>query len=215
MERNYKHIENKNKKIIVNSYNSLVNKADYINYIPNEKLYIVWLLTPEKRFYEEVNKTKYELAVKEMPKNNSNPNCIPYLLYKHHYLEIIGTNISVDVNENTYRFILDEEIPKYNHRLYEKRTYIQEISEEEFKNLPSSINIPEFEIIHRENTKKWDKFLKNELTNLQYNIFSKLFYEEKSKKETAESLGIAQCTLSIHLSSIKNKIKKFYDDIKV
>ena len=74
---------------------------------------------------------------------------------------------------------------------------------------------PEEKIIHTENEQKIQNFINNELTEIQKKIIYKVYFEGKSKSETAAILGIARSTLSTHLLYIKNKLKKFIKDIEL
>lgn len=162
-----------------------------------------------KKYYEEVNTEKLNLALKELDLNNSNPNCIPYQILFKYYLKPFKQDKYIEVNKEVYEYVNYIQNYEYNHELYLARTYLEKNADEFIETYSSKIDLIEYKVIHRENELEWNLFLQNNLTKMQKDIFSKLFYEEKNKKKTAEMLGIAQCTLSNHLLIIKNKIKNF------
>lgn len=192
-----------------NKFNSLLNREDFINYETKVKSFIVWFITPEKRYFEEVNTEKLNLAIKELELNNSNPNCVPYQISFKYFLKPFDQKKYIEVSKEIYEYVNYIQNYEYNHELYIARTYLEKSADEIIETYSSKIDLIEYKVIHRENKLEFELFMQNNLTKMQKEIFSKLFYEEKSKKEIAETLGIAPSTLSTHLLYIKNKIKKF------
>ena len=209
-----KNLENlKRLKGLHNSF--ILNTEDYINYKLTKKYYIVWLFSAEKRWYEEVDFEKFKLAKEEMYKNNTCKNNIPYLLYTKYFVQHIGFLYPIEVSKELYDEINSWQTTDFNHDFYISKIYRDKNFDEFINEIAIDNFTPEEKIIHTENEQKIQNFINNELTEIQKKIIYKVYFEGKSKSETAAILGIARSTLSTHLLYIKNKLKKFIKDIEL
>lgn len=193
----------------------ILNTEDYINYKLTKKYYIVWLFTTKKRWYEEVDLEKFKLAKKEMFKNNKCEKNIPYLLYTRYFVQPLEMSFPIEVSKELFNEINSWQTAKFCHDFYITKIYRDKNYDEYIDEIAINDFSPEKEIIHNENKKKMQNFINNNLTEIQKIIFYKIYFEGKSKSETADILGIARSTLSTHLLYIKNKLKKFLKNIEL
>ena len=61
---------------------------DYFEYEIMKKYFIIWYISPDKTYEEEVSVTKYAEALLEEVENNQNTLCIPCSTYVRYYFRM-------------------------------------------------------------------------------------------------------------------------------
>lgn len=187
----------------------ILDTKDYINYKLTIKYYIVWLFSAEKRWYEEVDLDKFELAKKEMYKNNNCENNIPYLLFTRYFVQPIGFLYPIEVSKELYDEINSWQTAEFYHDFYITRAYRDKNYDEYIEDIAiDNFNLEE-KVIHNENIQNLINFAKKELTDTQFKTFYKVFIEGKSTIQTAREMGVSAPAISRFIFFIKKKFKKF------
>ncbi len=152
---------------------------DYFEYEIMKKYFIIWYISPDKTYEEEVSVNKYAEALLEEVENNQNPLCIPYSTYVRYYFRM----------KNMDKF---QELCANAPEIYEELYRI--LYPEKFKY--------ENEIVrHRIKHKKYQKIF----VNYFFNGFSQ---EKIAKMEGLTQQAISHI-LRVSTNKLKNELEKF------
>lgn len=198
-----------NKYIRDNELNNFTK--DYNEYELLKKYYVVWLLTSEKRWYQEVDEPHFNLAKKELWKNNKNPNCIPYLLYIEYFVKNDYISTPVLVEKTIYDDIEKAQNRFRNREFYISKRYKCREKDFEIENIAISKLITEEKVIHNIFEENILNFIKNDLSITQFNIFYCLFFKDMTQAETARELKVSKQSINENVMYIRKKIKKFFN----
>lgn len=167
---------------------------DYFEYEIMKKYFIIWYISPDKTYEEEVSVTKYAEALLEEVENNQNPLCIPYSTYIRYYFRMKNMDKFEEIYVNA---------PKVYDELYkilypEKFRYENEIVGHRIKHIDDTVNelLTNTSIISNSTTRRnsidpyieieiYD-FIHRSLSKEHAKIFLKYFFEDIPQDKIAK-----------------------------
>lgn len=189
---------------------------DYFEYEIMKKYFIIWYISPDKTYEEEVSVNKYAEALLEEIENNQNPLCIPYSTYVRYYFRMKNMDKFEEIYVNA---------PKVYDELYkilypEKFKYENEIVRHRIKHIDDTINelLTNTSTISNSTTGRnpidpyieieiYD-FIHRSLSKEHAKIFLKYFFEDIPQEKIARLENVNQSTISRYLRESINKLKK-------
>lgn len=189
---------------------------DYFEYEIMKKYFIIWYISPDKTYEEEVSATKYAEAILQEIENNQNPLCIPYSTYVRYYFRMKNMDKFEEIYVNA---------PKVYDELYkilypEKFRYENEIVRHRIKHIDNTLN----ELITNAGTIRTSAtgrntidpyieieiydFIHRSLSKEHAKIFLKYFFEDIPQEKIAKLENVNQSTISRYLRESINKLKK-------
>lgn len=194
---------------------------DYFEYEIMKKYFIIWYISPDKTYEEEVSATKYAEAILEELDNNQNPMCIPYSTYVRYYFRTKNMDkfeeLSVNapkVYEELYKILYPEKFKYENEIVRHRIKHIDDTVNELITNASTISNstINNFSISKHSidlyiETEIFD-FIHRSLSKEQEKIFLKYFFEDIPQEKIAKLENVNQSTISRYLRESINKLKK-------
>lgn len=189
---------------------------DYFEYEIMKKYFIIWYISPDKTYEEEVSVNKYAEALLEEIDNNQNPMCIPYSTYVRYYFRMKNMDkfeeICVNapkVYDELYKILYPEKFKYENEIVRHRVKHIDDTVNELITNtstinnsgvgrhtIDPYIETEIFDFIHRSLSKEHEK------------IFLKYFFEDIPQEKIAKLENVNQSTISRYLRESINKLKK-------
>jgi RNA polymerase sigma factor (sigma-70 family) len=181
-----------------------------------KRYFIIWYISPDKTYEEEVSVNKYAEALLEEIENNQNPLCIPYSTYVRYYFRMKNMDKFEEIHVNA---------PKVYDELYsilypEKFKYENEIVRHRIKHIDDTVNelITNAGTISNSATRRnaidpyieieiYD-FIHRSLSKEHAKIFLKYFFEDIPQEKIARLENVNQSTISRYLRESINKLKK-------
>ena len=182
---------------------------DYTDYELSKRFYIVWLLDINKHWYQEVDLSHFNLAKKEMWRNNKNELCIPYLLYTEYFIKTKEMDKPILVDKEIYDEIDLWQSSEKNHNDYIIKRYRNRKLDAEIENLATDKISTEEKVIHTIFEQQLLNVVQNNLTDTQLNIFIGLYSNDSSKTQIARNYGVSRQSIYENLAYIRKKLKKF------
>lgn len=185
---------------------------DYFEYEIMKKYFIIWYVSPDNTYEEEVSVNKYAEAILGEIENSQNSMSIPYSIYVRYYFrmknmdkfEEICVN-APEVYEELYRIIYPEKFKYENeivrHRIKHIDNTVNELLTNasiatEINTINPYIEIEIYDFIHRSLSKEHAK------------VFLKYFFEDISQEKIARLENVNQSTISRCLGESINKLKE-------
>lgn len=194
---------------------------DYFEYEIMKKYFIIWYISPDNTYEEEVSVNKYAEALLQEIENNQNPLCIPYSTYVRYYFRMknmdkfqeIYVN-APEIYEELYRILYPEKFKYENEIVRHRIKHIDDLTNELITSASTISNsiikndsfdpFAELEIndfIHRSLPKKYQK------------IFVNYFFNGFSQEKIAKMEGLTQQAIShilrVSTNKLKNELEKF------
>lgn len=189
---------------------------DYFEYEIMKKYFIIWYISPDKTYEEEVSVNKYAEAILQEIENNQNPLCIPYSTYVRYYFRMKNMDKfqelcanAPEIYEELYRILYPEKFKYENEIVRHRIKRIDDTVNELLTNtstisnsitgrnsIDPYIEIEIYDFIHRSLSKEHAK------------IFLKYFFEDIPQEKIAKLENVNQSTISRYLRESINKLKK-------
>ena len=189
---------------------------DYFEYEIMKKYFIIWYISPDKTYEEEVSVNKYAEALLEEIDNNQNPMCIPYSTYVRYYFRTKNMDkfeeLSVNapkVYDELYKILYPEKFKYENEIVRHRVKHIDDTVNELITNTSTISNsaIGKHTIDPYIETEIFD-FIHRSLSKGHEKIFLKYFFEDIPQEKIAKLENVNQSTISRYLRESINKLKK-------